>query len=82
MIGALAERRVEHALAAELADQALGHAEHAAPGIVFAGRAGAAGDVLAHQDHARVAPHFLAQRLIDGLPEAFFAHGEPPQYAA
>jgi hypothetical protein len=31
--------------------QALGHAEHAAPGVILAGRTGAAGDVLAHDEH-------------------------------
>jgi len=57
---------VQHA-ARMLVEQALGHAQHAAPGVLLAGRAGAARVVLAHHDHARVAGHFLVQRLVDGL---------------
>ena len=46
--------------------ESLGDAEHAAPGVVLAGRSGAADDILAHQDDARVARHFEVDRLVDG----------------
>ena len=42
------DRRVQHAARANLSYRPFGHAEHAAPGVVLAGRACAAGDVLAH----------------------------------
>jgi hypothetical protein len=58
--GAFGDRRVEHAVAAERRRQPFGHAQHPAPGIVLARCAHAAGDVFAQQDHARVAPHFIA----------------------
>ena len=58
---ALGDRRVQHAVAAELGHQPLGDAERAAPGVLLAGRAQAAGDVLAHDDDAVVALHLLAR---------------------
>ena len=69
MIRRLGDRRVEHAVG-ELAVEALGDAEHAAPGVVLAGRAGAAGDVLAEDDDGLVALHLLRERLVDRLLEA------------
>jgi hypothetical protein len=53
----LGNRRVDHALRAELREQALGHAEHAAP------RA----DVLAEQKDALVLRQRLRQRQAHGL---------------
>ena len=58
--------------------KALGDAERPAPGVLVARRAGAAGNVLAHDDDAMVAPHFLADRLVDRLAVGFFRHGTPP----
>ena len=75
--GALGDRRVEHPVAAELRHQALGDAERSAPGVVLAGCAHAAGDVLAHDDHPRVALHLLAQRLVDRLPVGLLGHRCP-----
>ena len=72
---ALGDRRVQHAVAAELGHQPLGDAERAAPGVVLAGRAQAAGDVLAHDDDAVVALHLLAERLVDRLTVALLGHG-------
>ncbi len=78
-IGALGERRVEHPLAAEFADQPLGHAQHAAPGVVLARRAGTAGDVLALLDHRRIETHFLKKGLDKGLAVTYDAgHGYTP----
>jgi len=37
------------------------------PGVVLARRAHASGDVLAHDDHGRVALHLLGERLVDRL---------------
>ena len=62
-----ADRRVEHPGRSELRMQAFGDAERAAPGILLARRAGAAGDVLAHQDDPGIAGHLLGQRLVDRL---------------
>ena len=75
--GQFGDWRVEHPLASELRHQALGDAERAAPRVLLAGRAGAAGDVLAHHDHARIALHFLTDRLVDGLTIALFRHLRP-----
>ena len=51
----LGDRRVEHAVAAELLDETLGDAHRAAPGVVVDQVIdhGAAGDVLAHEDDGR-----------------------------
>ena len=76
----LGDRRVEHPVAPELRHQALGDAHRAAPCVLLAGRAGAAGDVLAHQDHARVPLHLLTDRFIDRLAIAFPRHRSRPQY--
>ena len=72
--------RVEHALRPEFRAQALGDAERPAPGVLVAGRAGAAGNVLAHDDDAAVAPHFLADRLVDRLAIGFLRHSCPPTH--
>ncbi|MGT2493409.1 hypothetical protein ACU4GD_30295 [Cupriavidus basilensis] len=48
-----------------LAYKLLGHAEYAAPGVFLAVRAGAADDILAEHDHARVTGHFLVDRFVD-----------------
>jgi hypothetical protein len=53
--------------------EVLGDAEHAAPGIDRAGAAGAADDILAHDDDRRVAVHFEIERLVDGLFDADLA---------
>jgi hypothetical protein len=74
---ALGDRRVEHAVAAELGEQALGDAERAAPGVLLARGSQAARDVLAHEDDAVVALHLLAQGLVDRLPVALLGHGRP-----
>jgi len=66
--------------AGELVVQPLGHAEHAAPGILRAGRSGAPGVVLAHDDDAFVALHFLGQRLVQGFAVGDVAgHGPSDQ---
>src|SRR3989441_11358894 len=49
-VGRLRQRRVEQPFPAVLGVEALGDAEDAAPGVVLAGAAGAADDVLAHED--------------------------------
>src|SRR3954454_12233929 len=64
----LADRRVEDAVG-EPRVEALGDAEHAAPGVVVARRAGAADDVLAEDDDRLVALHLLPERLVDRLLE-------------
>ena len=53
------DRRVDDPRLAELAEQPLGDAEHAAIGVALALAAGAAGDILADHDDARVAAHLL-----------------------
>ena len=78
-IAHLRDGRVEHALFAELAQQALVLGECAAPGVrqPLAPAAPAAGHVFAQQDDGAVAPHLLAERLVDGVPnvdDAFFRH--------
>ena len=55
--GFFGDGRVAHALGAEFFGQALGDAEDAA--------AAPAGDVLAHHEDGRVAPHLFAQRLVE-----------------
>ena len=52
----LGQRRVHHAQRAELGRQPLRDLERAAE---------VARDVLAHQEHVRVAAHLLGQRLVD-----------------
>ena len=59
--------------------EALGDAEHAAPRVVLAGRAGAADDVLAEDDDGLVALHLLRERLVDRLLERDRpSHRSPP----
>ena len=60
----LGDRRVEHALGAELLHQAGQHLE---------GRAGF-GHVLAHDEDARIAAHLLGQRFADGFAQRQFAN--------
>ena len=55
----LGDRRVANSLEAELVDQSLGYAKDAA--------AAPDGDVLAEDENGRVAPHLLAQRLVERL---------------
>ena len=50
--GRFADRRIQHPVLAEARLQALGDAHVAAPGILLAGGALAAGDVLAQHDDA------------------------------
>ena len=57
----LGERRVDHALGAELVEQAQRRAEHAA----------VAPDVLAEHHHIAVVGHRAVQREIDGLDERY-----------
>ena len=54
---ALADGRFAHALLAKAGHQALGHLEHATVDA----------DVLAHEQHIRVAFHLLGQRFAQGL---------------
>ena len=56
----LGDRRVAHALLAELLEQAVGDLERAVEDP----------DVLAHEDHVLVALHLLAQRLVERLAVA------------
>ena len=53
------DRRVDDAVLAELVDEARQHLE----------RRARLGDVLAHQDDARIAPHLLGDRLLDRVAE-------------
>lgn len=53
----LGERRVEHAVVAELGREPLGHPEDTAERP----------DVLTHEDHPVVGPHGLAEPGVDGL---------------
>ena len=71
----LADRGIDHALATELLDHALGDAQHPAPGFVALQvfDAGATGHVLAHQHDVRVAAHLHAHGLVQGLSEIEFA---------
>ena len=55
----LGERRVDHAVVAELGEQPVGGEEDAA----------LLAHVLAEHDHGRVAPHLLGERLADRLDE-------------
>ena len=71
----LGEMRVEHAVGSELRAEALGDAHRAAPGVLVARGTGAARDVLAHHDDARVALHLLAHRFVDRLAIALLRHG-------
>src|SRR5262249_61910005 len=57
---------------------ALGHGERAPPGILLAWCAEAAGDVLPHEDDARIAFHFLTERFVDRLTIGLLGHGAPP----
>ena len=72
---ALGDRRIQHAIAAELGHQPLGDTERAAPGVVLAGGTQAAGDVLAHDDDAMIALHLLGEGLVDRLTVALLGHG-------
>ena len=62
----LGDRRVDDAPGAELVEQALAHLVGA---LVF-------GDLLAHQEHRRVAPHLLRHGVAQGL-----AHAQGPRLA-
>jgi hypothetical protein len=53
------DRRVDDAVFAELVDQA---GEYLEGGARF-------GDIFAHQDDARIAPHFLSDRFLDRVAE-------------
>src|SRR4029453_10285347 len=76
----LADRGVQHP-ARVLVVQALGHPEHAAPGVELATGPLPAGDVLAEQHHRGVAGHLLVEGLVDRLLERDRArHRRPPQY--
>ncbi len=65
---------------AEFAKQPFRHAEHPAIGVALALRAGSARDVLADHDDARVAAHFLRERLVERLADRFQCHCALPQY--
>src|SRR5581483_12468284 len=60
----LRDRRVAHALLAELVEQPGGHLERAVEDA----------DVFAHQHHRLVAVHLLAQRLVERLAVAEDGH--------
>ena len=60
----LGQRAVDHALAAELAVQILGHAEDAAVDP----------DVLADDEHVRVALHLLEERQVQRLDHVQLRH--------
>ena len=66
----LGNGRVANTLAPEVVDEAFGNTQRAAPAVemlrVIAVRRSR--DVFTHQNHGRVAPHFLAQRLIQCFP--------------
>src|SRR5207302_6543647 len=60
---------VKHAVAPELLNQSLGHAEYTAPGV-FALKTGDSSptcDILAQQNNAGVAAHLQAHRFVDRL---------------
>ena len=63
-IGAFRQRRVDH-LPGVLVVEPLRDAEHAAPGVFLAARAGPAGDVFAEHNHRAVTGHFLIDRFVD-----------------
>ncbi len=71
---AFRDRRVQNPRRSELGMKPLGHAQRAAPGIVLAGCAGAAGHILAHHDDRGVAAHLDRHRLVDGGPVRFPRH--------
>jgi hypothetical protein len=60
----LGERRVDHAILAEVLLQAVGHAEHAAE----------LADVLAHDEHLGIVFHGAAQCGVDGLGQDELGH--------
>src|SRR5207253_70150 len=60
--------RVDDAVAAELLDEAIGHAEHTA----------ADADVLPKQDVALVAPELREQRVVDRLHVRLLGHASSP----
>src|SRR5258706_15308444 len=63
----------------ELVVEPFRHAEHTAPGVLLAWRSCAARVVLAHDDDALVAFHFLGQRLVERLAVGDGpCHGQPP----
>ena len=64
---------------AEFAEEAFRDAEHAAIRIALALRAGTTRDVFADHDDARVAPHFLRERLVERLADRFQCHRALPQ---
>src|SRR5262249_1446397 len=61
---ALRERRVDDTIVAELVEEPLGDAEDAA-GLA---------PVPAHPDHAAVAPHLVAERVVDRLDHVHLSH--------
>src|SRR5205807_892173 len=73
----LRDRRVQHALAPVLLDQALGDSEDATPGVLVfePGYGGAARDVLAHQNDGWVTCHLLVEALVDRLAEGQRPYG-------
>jgi hypothetical protein len=76
--GRFGDRRVDHTVFAELLDQALGDAEHAAGGIASALGAGATRYVLADNHHARIAAHLVDQRFLQCLANGLHWHGTDP----
>ena len=70
--GAFLQRRIQHALTSELAQQALGHAERPAPRVLLSRSSHAAGNVFAQDDDPGISPHLLSQCFIqrhaDGDP--------------
>jgi hypothetical protein len=64
------------------ADQPLGDAEDAAIGVALALGGGAAGDILADHDDARVTAHLLGERLVQRLTDRFQRHQSLPKDGA
>ena len=73
----LGDRRVNHALRPELLDQPASGPQGTAPGIhqPKVRPAGGAGDVLAQNDDALVAPHLQADGFVDRLTERELSSG-------
>jgi hypothetical protein len=60
----LADRRIDHAVGAELLDETTGDLEGAAEGC----------DIFAEQDHVAIPPHLITETIRDGLEVRPNAH--------
>ena len=71
----LGDRGVDHAVLAELRQQAFGDPEHPARRVALAGGAArAARDILAEDDHAGIACHLEVQGLVDRIAHGKLSH--------